>query len=61
MKYGNEEPALIVKSGKKWIMTRLNKVNGVITSTHKTLKEAKAYATKLEYKYEVGNKVWENV
>ena len=27
----------------------------------KTLKEAKAYATKLEYKYEVGNKAWANV
>jgi len=61
MKYGNEEPALIVKVKNKWVMTRLNSVNGVITSTHKTLKEAKAYATKLEYKYEVGNKAWANV
>lgn len=60
MKYGNEEPALIVKSGKKWMMTRLNKVNGVITSTHKTLKGAKARATELGYPYEVGKHIWTN-
>ena len=60
MKYGNEEPALIVKSGKKWTMTRLNKVNGVITSTHKTLKGAKARANELGYTHEVGKHIWTN-
>lgn len=61
-KYGNEEPALIVKSlsKKKWIMTRLNKVNGVITSTHNTLKEAKTKATELGYEFEVGKHLWGN-
>lgn len=59
MKFGNEEPALIMKLHGKWIMTRLNKVNGVITSKHKTLKEAKSKATELGYKYEVGNGAWQ--
>jgi hypothetical protein len=41
-----------------YMLSRLNKVNGVITSTPKTLKGAKAKTTELGYEFEVGKHLW---